>query len=203
MTAKKKKKTKVEAKGKAPDAAPVEEEKPEAPAETEQEKLVRERAEYLELAQFTAAELENYKKRVAKERANWERDAVACFACDLLNSLDNLQRALDSGDCGEAFRGGVQMIAGQIRGVFENAGIEEIKSDACRFDTCLHEAVMVEETADVPANTVLETLQKGYALGDRVVRHAKVKVSRAPELEKAGSGTAEERDNDAEKDSEE
>ena len=157
----------------------------EAPAEADiadvKTDLARERDEYLNLAKIKAAELENYKKRVVRERCDWERDAVACFAGTLLSALDNFERAFESGDPDDAFRDGVRLIADEIKTAFTAAGIKEMESDGKEFDSTFHEAVMVEMTEDAEPNTVLETFTKGYLLGDRVVRHAKVKVAKAPE----------------------
>lgn len=122
----------------------------------------------------TLAEYDNYRKRSAKEKENTYSDAYAAFAAEILPVLDNLERAEQYGADGVAE--GVKLILTQFRAVLEKMGVFEIKALDEAFDPNFHNAVMHEQDEEKPANTVTEVLQKGYRLGDRVIRPAMVKV---------------------------
>ena len=125
------------------------------------------------------AEFENHKKRSEKERQEYFKIALAGFVHDFLPVLDNFQRALDHArpaDLESDFGQGVAIIAKQISELWKRYGLIPIDTSGT-FDPNLHEAVATEETDAVPPNTILETLQKGYFLNDRLIRPAFVKVS--------------------------
>jgi molecular chaperone GrpE len=125
------------------------------------------------------AEFENHKKRSEKERQEYFKIALAGFVHDFLPVLDNFQRALDHArpaDLESDFGQGVAIIAKQIAELWKRYGLIPIDTTGT-FDPNLHEAVATEETDAVPPNTILETLQKGYFLNDRLIRPAFVKVS--------------------------
>jgi molecular chaperone GrpE len=125
------------------------------------------------------AEFENHKKRSEKERQEYFKIALAGFVHDFLPVLDNFQRALDHArpsDLESDFGQGVAIIAKQIAELWKRYGLIPIDTSGT-FDPNLHEAVATEETDAVPPNTILETLQKGYFLNDRLIRPAFVKVS--------------------------
>ena len=125
------------------------------------------------------AEFENHKKRSEKERQEYFKIALAGFVHDFLPVLDNFQRALDHArpaDLESDFGQGVAIIAKQIAELWKRYGLIPIDTSGA-FDPNLHEAVATEETDAVPPNTILETLQKGYFLNDRLIRPAFVKVS--------------------------
>jgi molecular chaperone GrpE len=128
------------------------------------------------------AEFENHKKRSEKERQEYFKIALAGFVHDFLPVLDNFQRALDHArpaDLESDFGQGVAIIARQISELWKRYGLIPIDTSGT-FDPNLHEAVATEETDAVPPNTILETLQKGYFLNDRLIRPAFVKVSVRP-----------------------
>jgi molecular chaperone GrpE len=128
------------------------------------------------------AEFENHKKRSEKERQEYFKIALAGFVHDFLPVLDNFQRALDHArpaDLESDFGQGVAIIAKQIAELWKRYGLIPIDTSGA-FDPNLHEAVATEETDAVPPNTILETLQKGYFLNDRLIRPAFVKVSVRP-----------------------
>jgi molecular chaperone GrpE len=143
----------------------------------------RERDEYRELLQRTRADFENYQKRTQRDLAEERRYASAPLALELLPALDNLQRALDAaskqGDQGPLARG-VAMVESQLMGVLGRFGIAPMIALNQPFDPNVHEAVLQRPRTDVPAGTVVEVLQPGYRLHERVLRPAKVAVAAAP-----------------------
>jgi molecular chaperone GrpE len=159
----------------------------------------RERDEYLELAQRTRADFENYRKRAAREAREAERRGKAAVARELLPALDNLERALraagvdpDAGTASdpqgapvseevsaqEALARGVALVQRELRAALERAGVETYDPIGERFDPTEHEALSVRAGVDgVDAGTVIETLEKGYRLDGQVLRAARVVVS--------------------------
>lgn len=122
----------------------------------------------------TLAEYDNYRKRSVKERENTYSDAYAAFAYEILPVLDNLERAEQFG--GDTVSEGVKLILSQFRTALDKLGVCEIKAQGEVFDPNLHNAVMHEEDEAKPANTVSDVLQKGYRIGERVIRASMVKV---------------------------
>jgi len=125
------------------------------------------------------AEFENHKKRSERERQEYFKIALAGFVHDFLPVLDNFERALEharAADRESDFGQGVAIIARQISELWKRYGLIPIDTTGA-FDPNLHEAVATEETDAVPPNTILETLQKGYFLNDRLIRPAFVKVA--------------------------
>lgn len=122
----------------------------------------------------TLAEYENYRKRSVKEKESIYTDAYASFASEILPVLDNLERAEQFGSDGVAE--GVKLILTQFRSTLEKLGVTEIKAQDEQFDPNFHNAVMHDQDEGKPANTVSEVLQKGYKIGDRVIRPSMVKV---------------------------
>lgn len=131
-----------------------------------------------------AAELENYRKRVARQREEEQRYANMRLIRDLLPVLDNMQRAIEAAEKthdGGGLLQGFQMVAGQLRDVLKQHHCEEIEALDQPFDPHLHEAVTQQVSDDHPANTVLAVVQVGYHLYDRVVRPSQVIVSKPSE----------------------
>jgi len=127
-----------------------------------------------------AADFDNYRKRMGKER-----EAIVCFAnesliSDLLPILDNLDRALDSdhdgSHSGDVLEG-VRMISGQLHKVLQQCGLEPVSSIGKPFDPSIHEAVGVLPSPDHEEGTVVTELQKGYRLKGKVVRPSMVHVA--------------------------
>ena len=128
------------------------------------------------------ADFENLKKRAEREKADYIRFGLTETMRDLLGVLDNFERALAHAPAAgvEDFRAGVEMIARQLSDVLRKYGVTEVPALDTPFDPQFHEAVMREETSEVPPGTVLQVFQKGYVLNDRLLRPAMVKVSAAP-----------------------
>ncbi len=118
------------------------------------------------------AEYDNYRKRSAKEKTDAYTDAYATAVKAFLPLLDNLERALEYEKDNEGFR----MIVKQMNDIFDKLGVKEIESDGKEFDPNLHNAIIHEDDPEKGENLVLQTLQKGYTMNGKVIRHAMVKV---------------------------
>jgi molecular chaperone GrpE len=138
------------------------------------------RDEYLDMAKAGRAEFLNYQERFKRELATERRFAQAPLAGDLLPALDNLDRALEAakkaGDDG-ALSKGVQMVQAQLLDVLRRHGVTRVGAAGVPFDANVHEAVMQQPSAEVPPQTVLQVLEQGYMIHDRVLRPARVIVS--------------------------
>ena len=138
----------------------------------------RERDEYLELAQRTRADFDNYRKRVAKESAEATARGKAELAKQLLPVVDNLERALEAADAGPgSLAKGVALVLEELRGKLQEAGVEPYDPLGERFDPELHEALSTRAEEGTDAGQVLETVEKGYRLNGQVLRPARVVVS--------------------------
>lgn len=125
----------------------------------------------------TAAEFDNYRKRTEREKAATAEYARASAAKPLLPILDNIERSSASEAGSPEYIKGIEMIVKQFRELAGNLGLEPIGEPGERFDPAVHEAVMHVEDESLGENTVAEVLQKGYRLGDTVLRAAMVKVA--------------------------
>jgi molecular chaperone GrpE len=129
------------------------------------------------------AEFDNYKRRIHKEHTDSLRYALTPLVRDVATVMDNLERAVaharkDPGEPSGALLEGIEMVARQMRETLERFGVTRIEAVGKPFDPALHEALTVVERNDVPENQVLEELQAGYLLHERVVRPARVSVSK-------------------------
>ena len=140
------------------------------------------RDEYLELAQRTRADFENYQKRIQRDLATERRFAQAPLASDLLAALDNLERATaaaeQAGEKGPLVQG-VSMVHTQLLDALRRHGVTRMEALGLPFDPNLHEAVMQQASAEHPPMTVVQVLQPGYMIHERVLRPARVAVSTA------------------------
>ncbi len=181
------------------DAEIVEETNDESVDEIEEDPLsaaLRERDEYLGLAQRARADFENYRRRVSGQTAEAEQRGRATLARGLLPAIDNLQRALvvaggeSEGESSDATAGsagdgasasalvkGVGMVYAELRAALERAGVVAFDPAGERFDPTLHEAISTAAADGVDPGTVLETLELGYRVGEQVLRPARVVVS--------------------------
>lgn len=125
----------------------------------------------------TAAEFDNYKKRTDRERAGIAEYAKCEVIKKLLPIFDNIDRASAADSESEYYIKGIEMIIKQFSGLGESLGIEEIGKAGDQFDPNFHEAVMHIEDEAFGENVIAEVLQKGYKLGDTVIRAAMVKVA--------------------------
>jgi molecular chaperone GrpE len=123
------------------------------------------------------AEYDNFRKRSSKERDNMYGDIKADTVTKFLPVYDNLVRALDMSTEDEAYRRGVEMIMTQFDETLTKLGVTEIESVGKKFDPNLHNAVMHVEDDTKGENEIVEVFQKGFKLGDKVIRFAMVKVA--------------------------
>jgi len=145
----------------------------------------RERDEYLDLAQRTKADFENYRRRAAREAGEAERRGKSGLARELVPVLDNLERALRlaeidpdaEGADGSGLLHGVLLVYRELRSTIERAGVQTYDPAGERFDPVWHEALATRPDDDAESGTVIETLEKGYRLDDQVLRPARVVVS--------------------------
>ena len=123
-----------------------------------------------------AAEYENYRRRSTKEREALYADAFADAVTAFLPLIDNIGLAQQYASSDDDLSKGVKMLEKQLVDILAKIKVEEIPSDGATFDPMLHNAIMHEEDENAPENTVKQTFQKGYRLGDKVIRHAMVAV---------------------------
>lgn len=131
------------------------------------------------------AEFENFKKRNEKEWSERVRYANQGIIADLLMVLDSFDKAIDdTKECDDAnsLKEGVKSVQRQFKQILEREGLKEIDTKG-KFDPFLHEAIMREEKKDVEDGKILEVYQKGYVLGNKALRPAKVKVAKRAEPE--------------------
>ena len=159
--------------------APVAEADPEpAAAEEPLARAERERDEHLDTARRIAAEFDNYKKRVAREHEELRERAAERLLRDLLPVFDDLERALAAFETAEkeAIADGVALVHRALWTLLEREGVAEVDPVGEAFDPHAHEALL-SQPADAPEGVVLEVVQKGFTLGDRVLRPARVVIS--------------------------
>jgi molecular chaperone GrpE len=137
--------------------------------------------------QRTAADFQNYKRRVEDERSETARLASAALIINLLPLLDDLERALKNVDAhlaGLTWVDGIRLIHRKFQAVLDMSGLQEIEADGQAFDPSQHEAV---SQGAGPENRVIAVVQKGYRLGDRVIRPAMVVVGDGSAAEDGGA----------------
>ena len=140
--------------------------------------LRAERDRYLDLARRTQADFDNYRKRAAKDAAAAGARAKTGLVRELLPVVDNLERALASAsESDEGIAQGVRLVHADLMGLLERNGIESQEPSGERFDPTVHEAVSVRQEDGAEAGIVLDVVEKGYKLGDTIIRPARVVVS--------------------------
>ena len=157
----------------------------ETPQIDELEQTTRERDEYLDALQRLKAEFENYRKRVSREQAEFVTRASERLVKQLLPVLDDLERALEAAAEHEEAKleDGVRLVHRSLADALAKEGLVEVETDGA-FDPHTQEALLAQPS-DADEGTVIQVLQKGYKLGDRVLRPARVVVSAAPPEEAA------------------
>jgi molecular chaperone GrpE len=143
----------------------------------------RERDEYLELAKRTKADFENFRKRMASEVQAAGARGKAELIGEMVPALDGLERAIDAvgldpeGDSEDALAHGVLLVFRGLRETLARNGVEPVDPKGERFDPNLHEALSTQPVEEAESGTVVEVVQKGYRLGDQLVRPARVVVA--------------------------
>lgn len=136
--------------------------------------------EYLQMAQRVQADFDNFRRRTIQERDDFMKYGSLRLATNLLPILDNFERAMSaSGSDGAQLKEGIELIYRQLRDVLEKEGVKPMEAVGKEFDPNFHEAVMQAPSEEHPDNVIIEELQKGYMLADRVIRPAMVKVAKS------------------------
>lgn len=164
-------------------------------------RLMAENEELKDRALRVAAEMENLRRRTARDVHDARAYAIANFARDMLSVSDNLRRAIDAvpaeakdgGDAGlKGLLEGVEMTERSMLSALERHGVKKLSPAGEKFDPNFHQAMFEIPNADVPANTVLQVVQPGYSIGERVLRPAMVGVSKGgPKVAAANGNTPE------------
>lgn len=141
------------------------------------EKLKVDNEKYYEHLQRTVAEFDNYKKRVSKEKEKIYNLAVGDVITKFISVLDNLEKASTAESTDEKLKEGVTLIHKQMADLFTGLNVEKIATVKEEFNPDLHDAVMHIEDKEFGEQEVVEELRSGYKMGDRVLRHAMVKVA--------------------------
>ncbi|GLS29859.1 molecular chaperone GrpE [Mesorhizobium albiziae] len=164
-------------------------------------RLVKENEELKDRALRVAAEMENLRRRTARDVHDARSYAVSNFARDMLSVSDNLRRAMDAipdeakaaGDAGfKALIEGVEITERAMLTALERHGVKKLAPEGEKFDPNFHQAMFEVPNPDVPANTVVQVVQPGYSIGERVLRPAMVGVSKGgPKQAAVNDGTVE------------
>jgi molecular chaperone GrpE len=162
------------------DGSPAETSDDSAPA-TAAADIERERDELLDRLLRKAAEFENYRRRVERERREQADQSVTDLLEELLLVVDDFDRALtvDAGEGGAAYRKGVELIHAKLDDLLRKRGVRPIDALGADFDPNLHQAVIHESSPDHREGEVIGELRRGYLIGDRLLRPAMVKVAKA------------------------
>jgi len=152
---------------------------PTAELEAELEKARTQSAAYLDRAARIQAEFDNFRKRNARAQDEYREYALADALKNLLPILDSLDRALKTNAASlDDFRSGIELIDKQFHDVLAKLGVEPIAAEGESFDPNLHQAVQMVDTDEAKDNQVIDELQRGYKLKDRLLRPAMVRVAR-------------------------
>jgi molecular chaperone GrpE len=154
----------------------------------ELEQKTKEAAEANEKYLRTYADFENYRKRMQRDLADFRKYANEQFALELLTVVDHLGLALkhagESGETAQGMREGVELVYKQLREALEKFGVKQFGAAGEPFDPAQHDAMMQIVTDEVPENTVVQVMQDGYLYHEKVLRHAKVGVSKKQDGER-------------------
>ena len=142
----------------------------------------KERDAYKEQFLRAVADFDNYRKRIERERRELSEYAAADVLLDLLPIIDNFERALQAPATGdtEAFKRGIELIHKQMLDLLRKRGVSHIDAHGADFDPNVHQAVIHEPSEEHREGEVMEELQRGYKLGDRLLRPSMVKVAKRP-----------------------
>jgi molecular chaperone GrpE len=147
--------------------------------EAAEKKVAEEHDQFLR----TLADLNNFRRRTREEMDQARRFGVEDFVSRLLPVMDNFERAIKAAEeikDFDALHGGVILILRQLKDVLEKEGVKPIETEGQQFDPNLHEAVMRMDTDEYPDSSIVEEFQRGYTLGDKVIRPSMVKVAKHP-----------------------
>jgi molecular chaperone GrpE len=162
--------------------APEQPEGAAGPQEQPERDLRAELAQMEDRYKRALADLDNYRKRAARDLERIVTDRREAVTREWLEVVDTVERALRQEHAGP-LRDGLRAVLDQMESILRRQGVERIGAAGERFDPQRHDAIDVRETGDVPDQTVVEVARSGFAAGDRVLRPAQVAVSRAPRAE--------------------
>jgi molecular chaperone GrpE len=147
-----------------------------------------------------AAEFENYRRRMDREKKRRHEAGMLEVVEPILEVLDDFERSIDAAEelqetqdpesAYESLKGGVEMVFRKFRDTLETLGVEPIEAEGDPFDEELHEAMMRQPSGEVEPGTVLQEVRKGYQMGDRVIRHSRVVVAAEPSSEETAEDEA-------------
>ena len=154
------------------------------------EALEEERDELNERVLRKAAEFENYRRRMDREKERRHEAGMLDVIEPVLEVLDDFERSIDAAEdledsqdaekAYESLKGGVEMVFRKFRDTLESLGVEPIEAEGKPFDENLHEAMMRQPSEEAEPGTVLQEIRKGYRMEDRVIRHSRVVVASEP-----------------------
>jgi molecular chaperone GrpE len=164
------------------------------------EALEAERDELNEKVLRKAAEFENFRRRMDREKERRHEAGMIEVIEPILEVLDDFERSLDAAEeleetqdpasAYESLKGGVEMVFRKFRDSLENLGVEPIEAEGTPFDEHLHEAMMRQPTEEAEPGTVLQEIRTGYRMDDRVIRHSRVVVAAEPSGQEAAEDEA-------------
>lgn len=150
--------------------------------ESEYKKLGQELAEYKDKNLRLCAEFDNARKRMDREKLDFVRYANQELLADFLDILDDLERSVEAAKANhedyDAFLKGIEMVMAHVYDLLKKNDVKPIEAKGKMFDPHCHEALLQEERDDVEEGTVIDEFQKGYMIGDKVIRTNKVKVAK-------------------------
>lgn len=161
-------------------------EAPAADERTELEASIEEAAKWKNDFLYLKAEFENYKRNAIKERSDLLKFGSERIVRDLLDVVDNFERALAvkfTPDNAQTFKVGIEMTAKELKELLSKHGIQEVPSEGQAFNPAHHEAISAEPTAAVPAGHVARVFKKPYKMHDKIIRMGQVVVASAPAQE--------------------
>jgi len=132
--------------------------------------------EYISYTQRLQADFENFKKQTEKQKQEIIKFANENLIINILDSYEDLSRALEHSKTEKELREGVELIYSKLKNVLEKEGLEEIATEGEKFDPFKHEALMSESSDDHENGEIIDELMKGYTLKDKVIKYSKVKV---------------------------
>jgi molecular chaperone GrpE len=166
----------------AAESMPVESDQPKADAERDalQAKLAEAESkvsEYKDGWARSQAEFQNYKKRIERDNELMYASMKGDIVKKVLPALDDLERALQNRPADDAWANGVELIARKFQSILEGEGVKRIEAKGAAFDPNFHEAITHEPSDEVESEHIIEVVQNGYMLGERVIRPALVRVA--------------------------
>jgi molecular chaperone GrpE len=152
------------------------------PVKQSLDEMTRLAAQYLDRLKYLQAEFDNYKKWVERDRLEFTKVANQKLVLAVLPAIDNLEKAIEAGGKDKTpFAEGIRLIYAELMESLAAIGLRAIKAAGTKFDPYMHEALLAEHRSGVEDGVIIEELQKGYTLNDKVIRTSKVKIAKKPD----------------------